>query len=228
MRGYQRGIWRREIKAGRSVTGSGKAGSGGCAVPARRRIRFRIPAAASARVVPKIPPSKDRGRRESRVRAAPAVSCAMCTKKCAHEHTGSAESIRPSLRNGFTAYSALSPVNGLSCHRRHADRSAQLDASVGASGPHDFAVRVSVARLASQPASTASRTNVRDDRDTPLLRVRDVRIDKAVSTKPRSEIFFQRELDLAISKQPDGQITWVKEDWTNPPYPLTPAVRPLP
>src|SRR5438270_7500971 len=47
-------------------------------------------------------PSKDRGRRESRVRAAPAVSCAMCTKKCAHEHTGPAESIRPSLRNGLT------------------------------------------------------------------------------------------------------------------------------
>jgi hypothetical protein len=36
-------------------------------------------AAMDARVVPKIPPSKDRGRRESRVRAAPAVSCAMCT-----------------------------------------------------------------------------------------------------------------------------------------------------
>jgi hypothetical protein len=57
-------------------------------------------------------PPKNRGRRESRMRAAPAVSCAMCTKKCAHEHTGSAESIRPSLRNGFTAYSALSPVTG--------------------------------------------------------------------------------------------------------------------
>ena len=56
---------------------------------------------------------KNRGRREDRVRAAPAVSCAMCIKKCAHEHTGPAESIRPSLRNGFTAYSALSPVNGL-------------------------------------------------------------------------------------------------------------------
>jgi hypothetical protein len=63
-------------------------------------------------------PSKDRGRREDRVRAAPAVSCAMCTKKCAHEHTGSAESIRPSLRNGFTAYSALSPATNSSCHRR--------------------------------------------------------------------------------------------------------------
>ena len=33
-------------------------------------------------------------------------------KECAHEHTGPAESIRPSLRNGFTAYSVLSPENG--------------------------------------------------------------------------------------------------------------------
>src|SRR6476620_295711 len=53
-----------------------------------------------------------RGRREDRVRAAPAVSCAKCTKESAHEHTGSAEAIRPSLRNGFTAYFALSPVTG--------------------------------------------------------------------------------------------------------------------
>jgi hypothetical protein len=30
----------------------------------------------------------------------------------AHEHTGSAEAIRPSLRNGFTAYFVLSPVTG--------------------------------------------------------------------------------------------------------------------
>jgi hypothetical protein len=46
------------------------------------------------------------------MRAAPAVSRAMCTKKCAHEHTGSAENIRHSLRNGFTAYIVLSPENG--------------------------------------------------------------------------------------------------------------------
>ncbi len=32
-------------------------------------------------------------------------------KECAHEHTGPAESIRPSLRNGFTAYNALSSVS---------------------------------------------------------------------------------------------------------------------
>src|SRR5947208_11542597 len=52
------------------------------------------------------------GRREDRVRAAPAVSCAIAHKRCAHEHTGSAETLRPSLRGGFTAYFVLSPVNG--------------------------------------------------------------------------------------------------------------------
>ena len=41
----------------------------------------------------------------------------------------------------LTAYFALSPVTGLCCHRRLAETSAKLDASVGASGPHDFAVR---------------------------------------------------------------------------------------
>jgi hypothetical protein len=46
------------------------------------------------------------------VRAAPAVSCAKCAKGNAHEHTGSAETLRPSLRSGFTAYFVLSPVNG--------------------------------------------------------------------------------------------------------------------
>src|SRR5437868_6352169 len=55
---------------------------------------------------------ENRGRGEDRVRAAPAVSCAICAKECAHEHTGSAETHRPSLRNGFTVYIALSPVNG--------------------------------------------------------------------------------------------------------------------
>jgi hypothetical protein len=41
----------------------------------------------------------------------------------------------------LAAYFALSPVTGLVCHRRLAGTSAALDASVGASGPHDFAVR---------------------------------------------------------------------------------------
>ena len=64
---------------------------------------------------------------------------------------------RHPLRNGFTAYAALSPVTGLCCHRRQRSVSGplgltspfrQLDASVGASGPRGFAVRSNVVRPA--------------------------------------------------------------------------------
>src|SRR5712672_2105453 len=78
----------------------------------RSQIQLRILAARRARGLPIFCPSKNGGRREDRVRAAPAVSCAKCTRKCAHEHTGSAETLRPSPRNGFTAYFALSLVTG--------------------------------------------------------------------------------------------------------------------
>src|SRR5260370_6758291 len=39
-------------------------------------------------------------------------------RKNAHEHTGSAEALRHSPRNGFTAYSVLFPATNSSCHRR--------------------------------------------------------------------------------------------------------------
>jgi hypothetical protein len=71
-------------------------------------------------------------------------------RKCAHEHTGSAESIRPSLRNGFTAYNVLSPATGFVA--TVADGYLrQLDASIGASEPHAFAVRISRARQSQHP-----------------------------------------------------------------------------
>ena len=39
-------------------------------------------------------------------------------RKNAHEHTGSAETLRHPPRNGFTAYIVLSPATNSSCHRR--------------------------------------------------------------------------------------------------------------
>ena len=116
------------------------------------------------------PPSEIRGRRECRVRAAPAVSCAMCTRRCAHEHTGSAEAIRHSLRNGFTAYNALSPVIGLSCHRhfRRYFRKSLTPASRRqdhTSSPYAYTPFVTGAS-----ASTATRPNVRDDGQRPSWR----------------------------------------------------------
>jgi hypothetical protein len=61
-----------------------------------------------------------------------------------HRFTGFA---RHSPRNGFTAYNVISPVIGLCCHRRLAKLLPQnLNASVEASGPHDFAVRIHAVR----------------------------------------------------------------------------------
>ena len=68
----------------------------------------------------------------------------------------------------LTVSFVLSSATGLSCHRRSREALApqELDASVGASGPHDFAVRIGtlVSRTA---ASTASHPNVRDDGQRP-------------------------------------------------------------
>jgi len=61
----------------------------------------------------------------------------------------------------------LSPVTGLFCHRHRRNCFRQLDTSVGVSGPHDFAVRLSAIR---QKHIRVHRipSRVRDDRDTPL------------------------------------------------------------
>jgi hypothetical protein len=61
----------------------------------------------------------------------------------------------------------LSPVIGLFCHRRLADTSARLDASVEASGPHDFAVRFSAVRYRRIRVYRIP-SRVRDDREPPL------------------------------------------------------------
>ena len=61
--------------------------------------------------------------------------------------------IRHPLRDGFTAYAALSLVTGLFCHHRLRSCLRKLDASVGASGPHGFAVRSNVVRPARLPVA---------------------------------------------------------------------------
>jgi hypothetical protein len=89
----------------------------------------------------------------------------------------------------FTAYSELSSVTGLSCHRRGADCSAPLDASVGAPGPHGFAVRVGIVRRStpqrpSHPAPTFVTIMIR-----PSGRARDGRPIELIWVK-REAIYF--------------------------------------
>jgi hypothetical protein len=69
----------------------------------------------------------------------------------------------------LTAYFVLSPVTGLSCHRRLVNIFTKLDTSVGVSGPHDFAVRISTIRQRRYQRPSHPAFNVRDDREAPLL-----------------------------------------------------------
>jgi len=70
------------------------------------------------------------------------VQCAREVRTRAYR---AAEAIRHSLRNGFTAYIALSPAIGFLATVA-AGTYRQLDASTEASGPHVFAVRFSALR----------------------------------------------------------------------------------
>src|SRR5258705_10807172 len=64
-----------------------------------------------------------------------------CNRKHGGRTTGSTGFTPAFPARWFTAYFVLSPVTGLFCHRHQRDTSRKLSASVGAPGPHDFAVR---------------------------------------------------------------------------------------
>ena len=67
----------------------------------------------------------------------------------------------------LTVSFALSSATGLFCYRRLQVTTCKLDASVGASGPHDFAVRLSAVRYRRIRVHRIP-SRVRDDRESPL------------------------------------------------------------
>ena len=75
----------------------------------RERV-FAISRRDFTRVLQIVCASSEKRARGCRVRAAPAVSCAKNCAVGAHEHTGSAETLRHPPRNGFTAYGVISPA----------------------------------------------------------------------------------------------------------------------
>jgi len=99
----------------------------------------------------KLVPQEIRGRREDRVLSShPRPVC--IGRKHTVVTTGGAGSSGLPCAMVLTAYIVLSPGTGLSCPRHFRELpSRKLSASVGALGPHDFAVRESVARLATPP-----------------------------------------------------------------------------
>ena len=98
----------------------------------------------------------------------------------------------------LTVSFVLSPVIGLSCHRRFA-LAAKLDASVEASGPHDFAVRVSAIRQKHQPRPPHPVPNVRDDRDTPLMWDGMARLIVLIWVRPETECFCKADWTAQIT-----------------------------
>jgi hypothetical protein len=73
--------------------------------------RFLILATASVRGLQITSPQKIEGAGKTGCALHPRSRVHWCTVKCAHERTGEAETLRPSLRNGFTTYIVLSLVN---------------------------------------------------------------------------------------------------------------------
>jgi hypothetical protein len=142
---------------------------------------------------------KHKGAGKSRVPAAPAASRAKLSQAHERSHRGFTGVTRPSPAMVLTAYFVLSPVTGLFCHRHPADFSAKLDTSVGAPGPHDFTVRISIIRPAlaclTLPRPSHPAPNVRDDREAPLLWEQDGGSFKSDLGRRRSGIFFRRGLD---------------------------------
>ena len=122
------------------------------------------------------------------------------TRVSHHGHTGNT---RHSPRNGFTAYFALSRVTGLSCHPRRWICIHPLDASVGASGPHDFAVRLGAVRQKRRRVHRIP-PRVRDDREPPLCVGRDGGGYRPDSDLRKIRIFLQRGLDRLLVICPSG------------------------
>jgi len=136
---------------------------------------------------------------------APAAACVLVesTRVSHHGHTGNT---RHSPRNGFTAYSALSPGTGLSCPRHW--RKLPFANLMPASGHQDHATSPSAGFAPSSeapPASTASRPAFVTCA-TPLCGTGRGELVEMICPTGKANI-FDVGLDMKIAKMPVGQIT---------------------
>ena len=119
------------------------------------------------------PPEKTEGAGKTGCALHPRSRVQNAHSKNAHEHTGSAETLRPSLRSGFTAYFELSPVTALFCHRR--PRGSHRKNLTPASGCQDHTTSPSASNIIRLVTCRVHRIppRVRDDREPPLCVGRD-------------------------------------------------------
>jgi hypothetical protein len=100
--------------------------------------------------LPRLALIASRGGGEGRVPVAPMVRVQQKSTRQNHRY----EPDQPAFpAQWFYGLYVISPVTGLSCHRHFAIIVAKLSASVGAPGPHDFAVRKDIARPREDRAS---------------------------------------------------------------------------
>jgi hypothetical protein len=131
-----------------------------CFVPAllamtwlRFQMRLRIPAARDARGLAKtVRPAKQRAQGMPGA-AAPAASRANVKWHTSVVTTGSDGFDRHSPRNGFTAYSALSPATNSSCHRH--PRIKVLSAPVGPTSLREFSTSNGCQNHTASPSAQA-------------------------------------------------------------------------
>jgi hypothetical protein len=135
-------------------------------------------------------PSEIRGRREDRVLAAPAVSRANCANKKRTRAYRFSGTLRPSLRNGFTAYFVLFPENGsfasvapekrrFSWDLTPAPRRPNHTTSPYASGAYVYRA-IHVHRIS---------LRVRDDREAPLIRGETGGVMPVIWVRTKAEYF---------------------------------------
>ena len=113
-----------------------------------------------------------RGRRECRERSAPAAACATKSTRVSNHRYAASAGIPCAMVLRLMSRSPRGPGSFAPVIPEKL-ASQELSASVGAPGPHAFAVRNSIARLATPLRPPHPAPNVRDDREAPLLWERD-------------------------------------------------------
>ncbi len=150
---------------------------------------------------------------ERRAQGRPGARCTrglVCkhAQKHAHEHTGSAETLRPSPRNGFTAYSALSPVTGFLATVAPRALPQNLTPASGRQN-HTTSPYAS--------ASTASHRNVRDDREPPLLSGETRRVKPVICPTTEAEYFCAKDWTTQITLIGIGNFRFSRTAFNRPP-----------
>jgi hypothetical protein len=128
--------------------------------------------------------------------------CESGSSECTRVFTAVAPEItRHPRTQWFTAYFVISPAIGLFCHRRLQRLSCKLDASVEASGPHDFSVRKLSALVSRAARVHRIPPRVCDDGQRPSVGQDGCEYRTDLGLR-KIRIFLQKGLDRHLTKQP--------------------------